>query len=192
MNAARPVVVNDTIFLSAAYDVGAAMLKVEPDSKSVKEIWVSSDAMENHWSTSIAVDGYLYGFSGRHEVGSSFRCIRASNGALQWETSEDGLTGEPDPKDGRGGGEPKYFGRGSCILADGKFIVLGERGVLALVECNPKEYKEISRVKYSQMGYPSWAAPILSRGRLYLRDENTLMCIDLRKQPAKPSTATSK
>jgi len=42
------------------------------------------------------------------------------------------------PKEGRGKTRPKYYGRGSATLAEGKFIVQGETGVLALVELNPE------------------------------------------------------
>jgi outer membrane protein assembly factor BamB len=169
VNAARPVVVGDRIFLSAAYETGAALLKVHADGKGYDVVWRNEDAMQTHWSTSIHDDGYLYGFSGRHEVGSSFRCIEMQTGKQKWETSEPfGKNDAPDPKDGRGRNKPEYYGRGSAILAEGKFIVLGERGLLALVEANPKAFKEISRVQFPEAGYPSWAAPVLSRKRLYL------------------------
>lgn len=179
VNAARPVVVEDNIFLSAAYETGAALLKVNPDGKGYKVVWRDVDAMQNHWSTCIAHDGFLYGFSGRHEPGSTFRCIELKTGRLMWQTEDVNANDEPDPKAGLGKTEPKYYGRGSAILADGKFIVLGERGTLALVELNSKRFREISRVHYPEMTYPSWTAPILSRRRLYLRDEDALLCIDL-------------
>jgi outer membrane protein assembly factor BamB len=177
VNAARPVVVGDQIFLSAAYGTGAALLKVEPDGRSVTEVWTNNN-METHWSTTIEHDGFLYGFSGRHEPEATFRCLDLKTGAVQWQT-ESAENAEFSPKDGRGATEPLYFGRGSAILADGRFIVLGERGELALVEVNPKQFKELARFKYPQMSYPSWAAPVLSRKRLYLRDEDSLLCVDL-------------
>jgi outer membrane protein assembly factor BamB len=194
VNAARPVVVDNLVFISAAYETGAALLKVQPDGKGYDVIWNKIDAMQTHWSTTIHDSGYLYGFSGRHEVGSSFRCIDLKTGKRVWQIGEPFSDDLPDPKDGRGRNVPKYYGRGSAILADGKFIVLGERGVLALVENNPKEFKEISRVQYPEAGYPSWAAPVLSRKRLYLTvaretkdatgravHDYHLICLDLAK-----------
>jgi hypothetical protein len=76
-----------------------------------------------------------------------------------------------------------YYGRGSAILAEGRFIVLSEYGTLALMNVDPERWDEISRFKVPQMHYPSWTAPVLSRGYLYLRCEDTLVCFDL-----KPST----
>jgi outer membrane protein assembly factor BamB len=195
VNAARPVVVDDLIFLSAAYETGAVLLKVHADGKGCDPVWSDVDAMQTHWSTTIHDAGYLFGFSGRHEVGSSFRCIELSTGKLHWQTHEkEGRNDLPNPKDGRGRNAPRYYGRGSAILADGKFIVLGEHGVLALVDVNPHEFREISRIQFPEAGYPSWAAPVLSRQRLYLNvsrgiadpiggnfHEYHLLCIDLAK-----------
>lgn len=181
VNAARPIVVDDHIFLSAAYDVGAVLLKVAEDGESVETVWRDEEIMQNHWSTCIHHQGYLYGFSGRHEAGSLFRCIELKTGKLMWEIGEEIAQAAYAPKDGSGSVAPKYYGRGSAILADGRLIVLGERGLLALVELNPTKFVELARVQFPQMRYPSWTAPVLSRGRLYLRDENHLLCIDLAK-----------
>ena len=62
VNAARPVVVGDTIFLSAAYRVGSVLLKVASDGKSVSEVWQDSENLLAHWSTPIYHDGHYYGF----------------------------------------------------------------------------------------------------------------------------------
>jgi hypothetical protein len=110
---------------------------------------------------------------------------------VQWQTHDVNENDDPDPKAGLGATEPKYYGRGSAILADGKFIVMGERGTLALVQLNPRKFVEISRIKYPEAGYPSWTAPVLSRQRLYLsvaRERRSelgyvhdyhLLCLDL-------------
>ncbi len=189
VNAARPVVVEDTILLSAAYRVGTALLRVAPDGKSVKEEWVSPDNLQTHWSTAIHRDGYYYGFSGRHENEGTLRCIKAETGEVVWQTNgfdgdlgdlQRGADGEIiDSRTGKTVPWP-FYGRGSAILAEGRLIVLGERGTLALVEATPSEWQEIFRCAAPEMGYPSWAAPVLSRGRLFLRDEDSLICLDLK------------
>jgi outer membrane protein assembly factor BamB len=195
VNAARPVVVGDQVFLSAAYETGAVLLKVRPDGKKSDVVWQDVDAMQTHWSTCIHHHGYLYGFSGRHEPGSTFRCIELATGKLMWATEDVNAHDEPDPKAGLGATVPKYYGRGSAILAEGKFIVMGERGTLALVDLDPREFVEISRVKYPEAGYPSWTAPVLSRQRLYLNvaretrgyaHDYHLLCLDLAKPDGTP------
>src|SRR5690606_12615556 len=67
VNAARPVVVDDTILLSAAYRVGSALLRVKPDGTSYEVVWEDRRNLHSHWTTPIYVDGHYYGFHGRHE-----------------------------------------------------------------------------------------------------------------------------
>ncbi len=192
VNAARPLVIDDQIFLSAAYDTGAALLKVKPEGDAYDVVWRNKRGMSTHWSTPIALDGHVYGFSGRHEPEAQLQCVELATGELKWESngfSSDLSTLEQDPRTGRirekatGRAVPfPFYGRGSKILADGKFIVLAERGTLAIVRPSTQGLEEISRVQFPEMGYPSWAAPVLSRKRLYLRSESHIVCLDL--QPA--------
>jgi len=77
------------------------------------------------------------------------------------------------------GKQPNVFGRGSAIKADGKLIAIGEGGMLGIFKLNPAKCEEISRWQVPQLHYPCWAAPILSRKRLYLRSEDSLVCLDL-------------
>lgn len=189
VNAARPVVIGDKVFLSAAYRQGSALLQVNDDGRSCKVLWRNRRNMLCHWSTALHVDGSLYGFSGRHEPEGMFRCLDLKTGRIRWETSgfdgelrdlaQNPQTGEiVDRKTGKVVPWP-FFGRGSKIRVDDKFIALGERGTLSLVKINPERFEEISRTSYKQIGYPAWTAPVLSRKRLYLRDEDSLLCVDL-------------
>lgn len=155
--AATPVLVDDVVFLSATYGVGAVAVKLEPDG--MKVLWKDADAMQNHWATSIHQDGYLYGMDGRHERGSNFRCIAFDTGEVQW-TADQGL------------------GRASFVKADGHLLAIGERGELALIQISPERYIEKARVPI--LRYPVWTPPILSHGYLYIRNENRIACLDLR------------
>ncbi len=189
VNAARPVVIDDKIFLSAAYRIGSVMLQVNPDGTAVTELWKDADNMLAHWSTPIHVDGYIYGISGRHENEGELRCVRVSDGEVMWRsTGYDGDTSllGRDPQTGKivvkATGVPvpfPYFGRGSLIRVSDRFVVLGERGTLAVVQVNSKEFKEEARCSFDEIHYPAWAAPVLSNGRLYLRSEDWLLCLDV-------------
>src|SRR5690606_28623957 len=189
VNAARPVVVDDTILLSAAYRVGSALLRVKPDGTSYEVVWEDRRNLHSHWTTPIYVDGHYYGFHGRHEQEGELRCLNAKTGEVVWSTNGwerglDALRRGPnneilDTASGKQIPWP-FYGRGSAILADGRFIVLAERGTLALVEATAEGWREISRCSASRMKYPAWTAPVLSRGLLYLRAEDALVCLDLR------------
>lgn len=161
--AATPLLVDDIVFLSATYKIGAAALDIG-DEKLV-EVWKEVDAMQNHWAMSVYRDGYLYGLDGRHESSANFRCVDFKTGEVVWSH------------------RPKPVGRASFIMAENHLIALGERGHLLLIEVSPEGYKEKARVQL--LDYPSWTPPILAQGRLYIRNENRLLCLDLSKMSGK-------
>ena len=172
VNAANPVVIDDHVFISAAYyRIGSALLKVLPGNQKVEPVWQST-ALEIHWTTPIYHDGYLYAFSGRNEPDARFRCVEFKSGKVMWDRDESWR---------RYGNSPATYGRGSAILADGKLIVLGEAGLLGLFRVNPQAPEELARYQ-TPLKYPCWAAPVLSDKHVYLRSESKLMCYDFAKK----------
>ncbi|MGO8698744.1 MAG: PQQ-binding-like beta-propeller repeat protein [Limisphaerales bacterium] len=173
VNAMSPVVVDDLIFLSGAYyKIGSVLLRVKPDGKSVEEVWRGT-ALELHWTTPIYLDGYLYAFSGRNEPDARLRCVELKTGKLMWDMDESWPHHSTQT--------PSVYGRGSSIWADGRLIAIGEGGLLGLFNPNPAKAEEICRFQVPHLHYPCWAAPVLSRKKLYLRNEDHLVCIDLAK-----------
>jgi hypothetical protein len=171
---ARPrliVTVGDADSTEHAEVLRDLLLEVQPDNKSAKEIWRGL-GLEMHFSTPSLIDGYLYGFSGRDEPDALFRCVEYKTGKVMWERDERG------PKHAR---EWKTFGRASTLRADGKLYALGEWGMLGIFKPNPEKCEEIARWQIPSLHYPCWAAPVLSNGKLYLRSEDHLLCIDLSK-----------
>jgi outer membrane protein assembly factor BamB len=198
VNAARPVVIDGRIFLSAAYGTGAMLLDVARDGLSSTVAWQDAEAMQTHWSTAIEHKGHLYGFSGRNEPEADLRCIRASDGSLVWRF--------PDADPGRPAAEDDGripFGRGAAILAEDRLIVMGERGTLALVAADSDRFHEISRFQPAEFGHPCWTAPVLSERRLFVTgarqapglaglstSEYHLVCYDLaapKQSPPRPT-----
>ena len=109
--------------------------------------------MQNHFNTSVLIDGHFYGFHN-----NMLKCIEAATGRETW--AERGL------------------GRGSLIYADGDLIVLGERGQLLLVEATPDAYRERARTRVFDAR--TWTMPSLSEGRLYVRSQSELVALDVR------------
>lgn len=172
VNAANPIVTQDSVLISAAYyRVGAALLKVLPSNQSVEPVWRGL-ALETHWTTPILHDGYVYAFSGRNPPDARFRCVELKTGKVMWDLDETWRSYDPPPA---------TYGRGSAIYADGKLIALGEVGLLGLFKVNPEKAEELARYQVPQLKYPCWAAPILSDGRLCLRSESKLLCYDFSK-----------
>ncbi len=167
VNAASPVVVDDVVFLSASYRVGAVALRVTPDG--LDPLWRDKEAMQNHWATSIYHEGYLYGTHGRHEEEAVIRCLDWATGHVRWTS-------------------PRGLGRTPFIMAGGHFLVVREQGHLVVVEARPDRYVEKRRVRV--LDPPCWAPPVLAGGLLYLRNETRLVCLDLRpkQEAAEPGT----
>ncbi|MCH9022131.1 MAG: hypothetical protein IID32_05145, partial [Planctomycetes bacterium] len=86
-------------------------------------------------------------------------------------------------------GRPKWktaqapgFGKGNFIAADGLiFILHGQTGELVLAEADPKEYKELARTKVFDAGRGNeiWSPIALSDGRLVVRDQKEIKCLDV-------------
>lgn len=180
VNAASPVVVGDTILLGNAYRVGGALLRVAKDSRGCEVVWRHVETLATHWSTAIHHQGAYFGFSGRHENEGTLQCVAADTGKVLW--SYDGLDRLQEVESQLLGTDPPpwpAYGRGSAILVEGKLIVLGERGSVALVAADQRGFRELALWSPPGMTYPCWTAPVLSRGRLYLRSEESLLCVDV-------------
>jgi outer membrane protein assembly factor BamB len=158
VNAATPLIIGNLAFFSTSYDTGALLIKLRKDGAD--EVWTDEEVMSNHYNTCVYQDGYLYGFDGRQEAGPNFRCVELKTKKIMWERDR--------------------FGCGSMAIADGKLIVLTERGELYLVQATPQAYRELGKVRLSDAG-PCRAQIALAEGRLYARDQRKLMCVDLRK-----------
>src|SRR6266704_2627718 len=88
VTAATPLVMDDKIFLSASYDTGAVLLKVNSDIKGVEKIWAGEDILSNHYATSVYHDGFLYGLHGRTDPGMetpTLRCVEVNTGKVRWK-----------------------------------------------------------------------------------------------------------
>ena len=184
VNAMNPVVLEDHVLISGAYyGVGAVMMQVGEDGKSFKEVWSTDHrradnrrhepVLEIHWTTPVVKDGYAYAFSGRNEPDARFRCVELKTGKVMWDRDESWTKHSTKT--------PDKYGRGSAILADGKLIVLGEGGLLGLVNANPKKLDEVSRWQVPEMHHPCWAGPILAGKKVYLRSESRLICLEFAK-----------
>lgn len=71
------------------------------------------------------------------------------------------------------------FGMGGYLLADDKFFVLEDRtGVVRMLDATADEYRELASAKVLE-GPDVWAPPVVSQGRLLIRDLKKLVCLDI-------------
>jgi outer membrane protein assembly factor BamB len=157
VNAATPLVVGDAIFVSAEYGPGAGVLRV--DGSKLVDVWTSDEALTNHYATSVYHDGYLYGYHGRQEFGPSLRAVDFKNGAIKWSVDQ--------------------FRAGSITLVGDKLLVIREGGEMILAPASPQGFKPMARAQV----LPGVVRPLpaIADGFVYVRNENTLVCLDLRR-----------
>ena len=157
VNAATPIIVGDEIFVSAQYGPGAGVLRV--NGSQLADVWTSDDVLSNHYATSVFYNGYLYGFHGRQEFGPSFRAVEFQTGTVKWSQEQ--------------------FRAGSVLLAGDRLLITREGGELVLASASPQAFKPLVRAQILQGVVRPY--PALADGLLYVRNENTLVCLDLRK-----------
>jgi hypothetical protein len=74
-------------------------------------------------------------------------------------------------------------GKGSLTCADGHLYLRSEagKGVIALVEATPDGYKENGRFDQpNRSSENSWPHPVVANGELYIRDQDVMLCFDVK------------
>lgn len=155
VNAATPLVVGDLVFVSAQYGTGAGLFRVA--GSGLDELWASDDVMSNHYATSVHRDGHLYGYHGRQEYGPSLRAVALETGDVAWDVPR--------------------FGAGSVLLAGDLLVVMRESGELVLAEASPEAFTPLARARLLRGTVRAY--PALAGGRFYVRNEDTLLAVDL-------------
>jgi outer membrane protein assembly factor BamB len=164
-NIATPIAVDGNVFISAGENHGCVLLKLKPDGEkiAVEEIWKSQgpqSVLRCEWQTPILLDGKLYGLDNIGSAGpvTHLTCIDAANGKRLWQQTR--------------------FGKSNATAADGKLFFSTMAGELVVVRASPRAYEEIGRQPV--LG-PTRQAPALSNGLIYLRDDNEIVCLDVRQ-----------
>jgi outer membrane protein assembly factor BamB len=158
-NISTPVVAGDHIFCSTGYGTGSALLKL--DGKSAEEVYfLKPKTLQNHHGGMVLVDGHIY--CGHRHNGGEPICIDIKTGEVKW-------------------GPEKGAGHGSaCVLyVDGHLIYRYESGHVALVKATSEGYQLKGSFMPAHKEKESWAHPVVSDGKLYLREQNRLMCYEL-------------
>ena len=72
--------------------------------------------------------------------------------------------------------------KGSIVYADGRIYYRTEDGDVLLIDPNKSDYLERGRFKQpDRTRQPAWTHPVVANGKLYIRDQDTLYCYDVRK-----------
>jgi len=153
---ATPIFLNNKVFFTSGYGAGGGLLDltVKDGEVAAAEVYHTND-MRNHHGGVVLVDGYLYGFSDL-----ILTCLEFATGKVIWRD--------------------RSVGKGSVTYADGHLYIQGERNAFALAEATSSGYREKGRFDIPDKGLPSWAHPVISDGRLYVRNQDALLAYDIK------------
>ena len=163
-NIPTAIVDGDFVFTSTGYGTGSALLKLEADGNGVNAnevYWLDAKKLQNKHGGMTLVDGYIY--CGHGNGDGKPICVEMSTGKVAW-----------GPERAEGSGET------SLIYADGHVVFRRENGVIILAKATPKQFDVVGTFKPVFQERESWSHPVIASGKLYLREQNKLMCYDLK------------
>lgn len=165
-NAPTPVISGDYVFGSSGYnDGGSALVKLSANGDRIKvseQYYKDNKDLQNHHGGMILVDNHLYLGHG-HNNGFP-ACIDLKSGKLKWEI-------------GRGPGS----GSAAITYADGHLYFRYENHIMALFKANPEKLELVGEFKIDSSNDKSWPHPVIYQGKLYLRDQDELLCYNISK-----------
>jgi outer membrane protein assembly factor BamB len=159
-----PIVHDGIVFVTSGFGRGCNGFRVTvtDGTFAAQEIY-SGRYLENNSSGVVRVGDYIYGTNNM-----SLKCLELKTGKEVWANSS--------------------VGKGSVIVADGHLILRGERGSLDLIEPSPEGYRGKGRLERPPLGKDiGWTQPVVAGGRLYVRDQDTLFCYNVRGPDYEPS-----
>ena len=157
-----PVVAADLVIV-ASHQIGLNATRIAKDDKnfSASEAW-SNKSLGFNFSTPVLVSGHLYGLA----PGKKIVCVEAKSGQVAWE--QEGLIQTSADK-----------AEAAFLVFRDRILMLNDTGELILFAADHRSYREMGR---AQVCGKNWCSPAFSNGKLYLRDGQDLLCVDLRAE----------
>jgi outer membrane protein assembly factor BamB len=156
-NCSSPLAVGDLVFSASNYGTGGALVRMKAEGAAVvaERVYHTSN-MKSHHGDMVIVDGLLYG----SDDPGILTCLDLETGDVRWQN--------------------RSVGKSSVTWADGRLYVRSERGPVALVDAIGSEYHELGKFDQPDRSSSSaWSHPVVAHGRLFLRDQDVLLCYDV-------------
>jgi len=155
-----PIVYQDYVYVTSGYGVGCNLFKINKsgDNFSPQEVYANK-VMVNHHGGVVRVGEYLYGYSD----GKGWTCQEFKSGNSIWAE--------------------KKLDKGAISFADGHLYLRAERGkgTIMLIEASPKGFIEKGHFDQpDRSDQQSWPHPVIANGHLYIRDQDALLCYDVK------------
>ena len=161
-----PVVHNNFVYATSGYGAGCHLVRLVPHGNEIKpEEVYANKVMVNHHGGVVLVNDHLYGYSD----GKGWVCQEFKTGKMVWNDKD-------------------KLGKGAVTYADGHLYARSEGGPVALIEATPRGYVEKGRLSQpDRSSQQAWPHPVIAGGKLYLRDQDILLCYDVREGGQKAS-----
>lgn len=166
-NISTPIIKDNLVFASTGYQTGAALLELSsaPEGRVTarERYFLASRVFQNHHGGMVLIGDHVYAGHG-HNRGTPI-AIELATGRVAW------------------GGDLRNAGEGSAAVmaADGHLYFRYQNGVMMLIEATPAGYREKGQFMIPNVRNPSWSHPVVTGGRLYLREQDTLNVYDVKR-----------
>ncbi|WP_437186021.1 PQQ-binding-like beta-propeller repeat protein [Planctomicrobium sp. SH668] len=163
-NIPTPICFGNFVFASSGYGTGAALLKISKVRNVVKaeeEYFLDAKTFQNHHGGMVQFGDFIY-TGHQHNKGFPL-CLHVPSGKVRW------------------GGNIRPVGDGSAAITavNDQLIFRYQDGTLALINATPKAYQLKGTFKPEYQERESWSHPVVVNGKLYLREQDKLMCYQL-------------
>ena len=157
---------DDRVFITGGYRAGSVMLKLRPaENRFTVEVLFKVPDYGAQIPNPLLHDGHLYMICNGNFQRDGLVCMDLE-GNVRWKTDR-----SPN------------LDRGHTLIADGLMYNMdGAKGILRLIEPTPAGYKEISQVELLG-GKEIWAPMALADGKLLIRDQRQMICLDVKRAP---------
>jgi outer membrane protein assembly factor BamB len=155
-----PLVTGNEVYVTSGYGIGCNLFKVTQSGGSFSASQVyANHVMVNHHGGTVRVGDYIFGYSDS----KGLTCQDATTGKAVWA-------------------EKVAIKKGSVSYADGKLYCRQEDdGTVVLVDAVPGGYAEKGRlIQPDRAPEKAWSHPVIANGKLYLRDQDLLLCYDIK------------
>ncbi|HUU93429.1 MAG TPA: PQQ-binding-like beta-propeller repeat protein [Phycisphaerae bacterium] len=156
----------DRFFLTGGYEAGSEIIQVakQGDGFEAKRLHRFDD-VGSHIQQPILVGDYIYAVCNTNSKANGMVCF-GLDGQIKWKTQRD-----------------PYLCKGNTLMTgDGVFYQLdGREGELHIVDPSPEAFKSVGKVKLLG-GKEIWGPMSLSDGKLVIRDQSQMKCLDVRAQ----------
>jgi outer membrane protein assembly factor BamB len=186
-NACTPIVDGSTVIYSgggrgARPATKAIRIEKNGDGFAAKELWSNPDNGVQ-FNTPVVKNGLVFGLSNS----DIFFCINADSGKTAWTAPKGPNTRAPGPRAGAppggGGGRGGRRGRGGMMggnagygsIVDAGAVLLALTPTMELIVFEPaeKKFQELARIKVATS--PTFAYPVVSGNRLFVRDRDSVI-----------------